>query len=459
MDDWPSLYSLKNVDQYVATRDRDIFPESAGPGRDLARSEAMGATLYGLPAVLHYGQMCSACWDGESWSGMNRFSHDGELAGPDYEAFRVPNVDTLYSNAWFDLGQGPVAVSLPDFGDRYFTLNLLDIHGNASNYSMRTHGRGPHQVLLATGEWPGQALPGQTLFRVATPVMWGLLRIQLLDTDDIDRVRELQEQCSVTAPGGNQQERSGWPVVDVRSLESDWSTFMMALDAQIRTNGVPHEELALVRGFRALGVGAPHGFNTTDLPEHVRKGAAAGFEDAFALMAASRAQLGQQVGGGWTRVANKGRHGTNYTARAVMNFVGLGANVVEENTSFNAHVDRDGKPLDGTNADYALTFVPPPVDYFWSVTLYDVETGRVCGNPLDRYAVGRAANASEKDPAQVTIHIQHEQPQDITTWLPAPSRRFFLVLRAYGPRRELLEERWTPPGVERIVGQAQLSSG
>ncbi|WKN48450.1 DUF1254 domain-containing protein [Nocardioides sp. Arc9.136] len=447
-------YVVGEVDQLERSSAPDLLPADPGAARDLACSAAFEATLYGLPAVLQYAQMVAqvgAAGDGGPRVAFNQFAHGEGLAGPDHSAFRVPNVDTVYSNVWFDLTRSPVQVVLPDFGDRYFTLNLLDMHSNASNISLRTHGRGPHRVLLAPAGWTGTVPDGCSLFRVATPLAWGLLRVQAAGEEEVRAVRALQDAV-VVEPLVRGGEHPHLPPVTPEGVERDWEEFMTALHAVVDTCGAPVEETALVRRFRTVGVGGEAPFSASALTEAVRAGAAEGFDAAFELLRRSRSQLGRPVGGGWTRVADKGRHGDNFTARAVMNFVGLGANVVEENTSFNTFVDADLEPLDGTRGGFEIELATlPPVDHFWSLTLYEVETGQVHANEVDRYSVGSTTSGCG---GPVVVRLQHDRPaaddDSGATWLPTPRGRFFLVLRAYGPRAALLDGTWTPPPVRPV---------
>jgi hypothetical protein len=451
-------YSFEDVDQYEADAVPDLLPVHPRAAAELAAALALEATLYGLPSVLQYAQMCEQAFgtSGTPGSGLNAFVHRPGLAGPGHPEFRVPNVDTLYSNGWLFVAGSAVTIQLPDFGDRYFTLNLLDAHSNASNISIRTHGRGPHRILLATPEWRGDVPCGHSVFRVATPLVWGLLRVQVGDEADTASVRALREQVEVRPHRGEVPQPS-WPLVRAKDVESDWVQFFTALDAVVSACGVPIEEVAHVRRFAPFGVGSGT-FDCEALPEPVREGARRGYQTAFALVRASRAHLGVEVGGGWTRVSHKGRHGQNYTARAVMNFVGLGANVVEENASFNTYVDRDGRPLDGSRGRYEVRFpAPPEVDHFWSLTLYEAESGQVHDHPAHRYSVGSGTGVRTGADGSVAIAISVEEPEAVENWLPAPTAPFFLVLRCYGPGPELRSGEWVPPGVRRVDGDGDGS--
>ncbi len=445
-------YSFGTVAQHAPTTAPDLVPDDDRSARELGRALAFEATLFGLPAVLQYAQCCeqTTVTEDGSWGQVNVFRHERRTAGPDFDAFRVPNVDTLYSNAWLHLSGGAIRVHLPDFGERYYTLNLLDMHGNATNISTRTHGRGPRDHVLALPEWSGD---DTGRFTVASPLMWGLLRVQLLGSEDAAAVAKLQDAVTVsTVDGAPAGFGAGLPRVSATAVEVDWTAFATALDAALRVGGVAQEEIVHVARFRSIGIGTAEAFDPTAASPALHDGCLAGFEAAMTLVRSNQHQLGSPIPAGWTRVENKGRHGHNVTARAIMNFVGLGANVVEENTSFNTRVDAEGQALDGSRAGYRLELdPPPPVDSFWSLTLYSAETGRVVANELDRYAVGSTtpgvAPASTGEAVHIAIRTTDPGPGPV--WLPAPEAEFFLVLRAYGPRREMLEHVWAPPSLHR----------
>lgn len=448
-------YTFDRVAQHAPTRDPDIVPADPGAASLLASALALEATLYGMPAVLQYAQMCAQALVGEG--GLNHFVHRPGLAGPDHHEFRVPNVDTLYSYAWLYLSRGAVGLHLPDFGDRYFTLNLFDAHGNATNVSLRTHGRGPHRVLLTTAAWDGQCPEGYERVGVSTPLMWALLRVQVRGPAEAPALTELRRGVEVI-PLGGPASVPDWPAVGAGEVESDWTAFWRALDTVLDLCGVPVEELAHVRRFQTVGLGAG-GFRPEELPAPVLEGIAEGYRRAFELVRSARAQLGVPAGPGWTRVAHKGRHGYNYTARAVMNHVGLGANVVEENTSFNTYVDATGERLDAARGTYVMRLAPPPeVAHFWSVTLYDSDSGQVIPNVLDRYSVGSGTTVRQAPDGSVEVTISVDEPAGADNWLPAPRAPFFLVLRCYGPLGDVLNGAWVPAPVE-LVRPAREGTG
>ncbi|MFJ6095774.1 DUF1254 domain-containing protein [Williamsia muralis] len=447
-------YHPMRADQLSSSTAKDVVPLGDKSKAALASSLMQLAVMYGLPSVYQYASMCAACAPegGRGAWRLNLLNHERDIAGAGYQPFRVPNVDTLYSNAWIDLTDGPVVLELPRFDGRYYTLNFLDAYSNASNISHRTHPNTPRRVLVATTDWEGLPPHGAEVFRVATPMMWLLMRIQVFGQADLPVVHELQD--SVTISGASEESRT-WPVVSQHEVESAWKPFLVALDASLRINGAPVEDYSLASQFRLLGVGGQSGCDPETLDPAVAEGALDGFASAMTMIEQSRPLLGRRLPVGWTRVLDKGAHGTNFLARAVMNFVGLGANVVEENCSYNTYVDSAGGALDGSIGVYRIEVTePPPAKAFWSITLYEADSGWLYDAPEHKHSVGSATGHGGADRLlSRAIYISRQRPPAGTheDWLPSPAGKFFLVLRIYQPREEALSEAWTPPPVRPVA--------
>jgi hypothetical protein len=440
-------YQLQVVDQFGPTSAGDVLPTDPAARTALARAVAMEAVIYGLPSVYQYREMFAQAVDRTSprYVGFDRFAHDRDLAGPDYRAFKTPNSDTLYSNAWLDLTDGPVLIETPDVPLKYYTLNFLDMFSNASNIGTRTFGSKAGRYLIAPAAWTGEAPAGATLFRVATPRVWILMRVFAQTPSEVAVARGVQDGVKITplAPSGKERD---YPPPDAGTA----SGFLRVLDHVLRTDGHPDQEDALVYRFRAIGIGGPEPFDPERLDAETRAGIEAGFNDAMKIVVASRAQLGATTETGWTRV-EKARYGFNYLSRATVNYVGLGANVDAENLSFNTFTDGEGRPLDGSKGDYSLSFKPPPVNAFWSVTLYDAATFALHPNELRRYLINdRTAGLETNRDGSIDLRIQHTRPREGANWLPAPDRPFYLVVRSYLPKPEMISGGWRPEPVVRL---------
>ncbi|MGV6807653.1 MAG: DUF1254 domain-containing protein, partial [bacterium] len=179
---------------------RDIIPADPAFREMDAYALGLQAFIYGYVAVEEYRTMIEMVQDKASpqFVGFNRFNHGRRLATPDYAAFKSPNSDTLYSNAWLDLSREPVVLSVPDTKGRYYTANFLDMFSNASNIGRRTYGTGKGKFLIIPPGWNGSLPEGLEPFFVSTRYMWILLRILVDGPDDLAAAHQLQDSFSIT---------------------------------------------------------------------------------------------------------------------------------------------------------------------------------------------------------------------------------------------------------------------
>lgn len=449
------MYQPETADQFPWPRLPDTVPADVEARRLWARSLAFDATLYGTVSVLQYRQMYEQAIDRRhaGYTGFNAFAHDRRLAEPGYAPFKSPNADTLYSNAWLDLSQGPVVLEVPDTAGRYYTANFLDMYGNATNISARTHGTKGGRYLIVPANWQGTVPPGVQPFRVTTPYVWILLRILVSDAADTGTANALQDRFRLTAPDATGAAMRDWP--DGRF--TDAVGFFRILDCVLRTNGHPAQEQALVYRYRGIGIAAAEPYDRVIVDEAIRAGLEAGHAEARRVIEKSIGQNGRPVGA-WMEPVNIGRYGFNYLYRASVNTLGTGANVTDENYPFTTFRDGDGEPLDGSRGDYELVLAPPPpARFFWSVTVYDAGTRELVPNRARKYLVNdRTPGLVRGRDGSVTIRLKAwpESAEVPANGLPIPSGPFYLAIRAQGPQADLLEGRWRPPAVRRIEGTA-----
>lgn len=115
-------------------------------------------------------------------------------------------------------------------------------------------------------------------------------------------------------------------------------------------------------------------------------------------------------------------------------------------------IDSAGAKLDGASKSYTLRLAPgalPPVDAFWSLTLYELPSSLLSANPLNRYLINSSMLPDLKRDADggITLHIQNESPGAPleSNWIPAPAGPFLMFMRLYRPKPEALQGRWTQP--------------
>jgi hypothetical protein len=185
----------------------------------------------------------------------------------------------------------------------------------------------------------------------------------------------------------------------------------------------------------------------------VQDAISAGVEAGKQAIRAAEAHLGEHVNG-WQVTLDMGRYGTRYAYRAAWTFFGVGGNLIEDACYPLATTDGNGQPLDSSH-HYTLHFEPgrlPPVNAFWSLTMYDPDSYLVA-NPADRYALGDRSGLNYDEDGSLTLHLQRDKPDNATepNWLPTPSDGPFKVaLRLYSPKPEVTQGAWQPPPIERV---------
>ncbi|WP_244928904.1 DUF1254 domain-containing protein [Nocardioides sp. W7] len=447
-------YATTDVGLLQAPVVDDVLPAD-GPELDaLTRSLVRDAVVYGLPVVLQYEHLLHLALDPEhpSYVGFNTLRHEDAPAGPGYPGFKTPNADTLYSSAWLDLTGGPVELDVPAMGARYYTAHFLDLFSNAVNLSTRTLGPDGGRAWLATTDWDGEVPEGTRVLRVATPYLWLLLRVFVRDADDLPTARALQRLVTLrplAASTGAEADDDAWPILSGPAEELGAEEFLTVLDHCLRHSPHPVQEDALVHHLTAIGLGARRPFDCDAWSESRRDAMRQGYDDAFALVRSVLTRRGIPAGDAGWRTLRSGTYGFNYLHRAATSYQGLGATVREESGPYTTFVDGSGEALDGSRAYVLRLDPPPPVDAFWSISAYDVQTRELVENPAERYSVNDHSRGLVcGDDGSVELRLTSRAGADpAPNVLPVPPGRFYLVLRAYLGGEAVLDGSWTPPPV------------
>jgi hypothetical protein len=390
----------------------------------------------------------------------NRFHHLREFPRADFRAVVRPNFDTLYSSSWLDLTAGPVLIELPDSGDRYYMVPMLDMWTDVfATLGKRTTGTGPQTVAVVGPGYRGDIPQATHVVHAPTPHVWVIGRTQTNGPADYPAVGAFQDGWRVTPP-------AGWaapaidPTVDTETEPLRLVDALSAVDfftraAQVLAVNPPHptDNSQLMR-MAQLGIvpGRPFdasGFDPADLDE-IQAGATA----ALAEIQAGVNHAAVPVNGWVVLTTAMGVYGNEYLRRAVITLVGLGANPAQDAIYPLLLADADGQPIHGDH-DYVLHFDKgevPPVHAFWSVTMYAAE-GFQIPNELDRFALGDRDPLTYNADGSLDIYVQQRNPgpDRESNWLPAPAGPIGMTLRLYAPAEEALDGRWTPPAVRRAV--------
>jgi hypothetical protein len=396
---------------------------------------------------------------------MGQFAHTAEFPAADFKAVVRPNFDTLYSSAWLDLSGGPVLVSAPDTGGRYYLLPVLDMWTDAFAVpGWRTTGTGErHHALLPPG-WSGSLPEGVSVIEAPTPTVWIIGRIQTNGPGDYAAVNKIQAGLAATPLARWSQAPEPMPFeadpsVDMTTPPLDQVEAMpgaefFALAARLARTHRPHPtDFSLLARIAGIGFRSGDDFSLERLDSRTRTALEEVPKSAQDLMTQTVPRLTRVVNGWALSTHSMGVYGNYYLKRAIITRIGLGANPPEDAVYPILLADAEGAPLSGDSA-YVCHFEAgqlPPVDAFWSITMYDGQ-GFQSANALNRFALGdRDALTYERD-GSLDIYIQRSSPgpDKEPNWLPAPAGPLGITMRLYAPRPEVLDGRWSPPAVRRV---------
>jgi hypothetical protein len=409
------------------------------------QADAHDAWLYALPLIEMSAarmRMIDLQRPGQH-AGLNVFSHDDVLVGPEDRGITTPNNDTLYSNAFIDLTRGPVTLKVPDAGSRYLSVAVMDMFTNNNVVlSARTPGgaAGTYR-LLGPDMTPGG--PGD--LRVATPHAWVLSRVLVNGPTDLSAARAMQRKVILSGPKGP-------PPRAFAERSDSWSAFFQSAEMLIKSEGTG------ARGgydaFRRLQ-------NACHSQDFARSGYSpndaalidAGVDAARTLVESASSRV--RFTDGWNYPKNDlGNYGDDFIYRAIISVAGLGALTPKEAMYMRAAAE-DGTAVFHDDKLYRFSLPKPmPVDGFWSLTMYEaMPNGQffLTRNPIKRYAIGDRTPGLKRNPnGGVDIWIGRSDPLAARTsnWLPAPkSGPFSLTLRAYLPKAEMMNGNYRAPPI------------
>jgi hypothetical protein len=383
-----------------------------------------------------------------------------------------PNFDTLYSIAWLDVTKEPVVVSVPDTNGRYYLLPMLDMWTDVfASPGWRTTGTHAQHFLIAPANWRPDLrdrfieefrLPRDTQrLNAPTSHAWIIGRIKTDGPQDYDAVHEIQSGLKIVPLSEwgrtpRPAEVKTDPSVDMKTppklqVEAMPGDKYFAYAAELLTANRPHlTDQPIIARMKKIGIEPGKSFDIVKVSPAVRSALEAAPASAQKLMEWKLPTLAR-VANHWSmNTDTMGVYGNYYLKRAIVAQQGLGANVPEDAIYPLNLGDQNGRPLDGANK-YMLQFdkaTLPPVDAFWSVTLYDLQ-GYQVANPLDRFAVSSWMPFKYDPDGSLTLYFQNESPgkDKEPNWLPAPKGPFNLTMRLYAPKSEALTGKWNPPPV------------
>jgi hypothetical protein len=435
-----------------------------------ARAIAREAYIYGYPMVDNYRIQYSYFVDTknpEYKAPYNQLFNIPRVFTPEDKAIQTPNSDTPYSWIGLDLRTEPIVFTVPPIEQkRYWSLQLIDLYTFNFDYlGTRTTGNSGGSFMIAGPGWKGEKPKGITkVIRSETSIASAQFRTQLFNPDDLDNVIRIQKQYIVqplSAFLGKAAPKPAPPIDFVKPLSSEMQKtsldFYRELNFLLQFAQPPHRsETALMARFARIGVGAGRSFDPDGLSPEIRRAIQDGMADGWSQFAAvkQRVEKGEVTSG--DLLGTRAHLKNNYAYRMTGAVLGIYGNSKEEAMYPAYYVDGTGQKLDGANR-YTLRFAPgqlPPVNAFWSMTMYDQPASLLVANPINRYLLNSTMLPQFNRDADggLTLLIQNESPgkEKEANWLPAPKGPFSVIMRLYLPKPEALEGKWTAPPLKRV---------
>lgn len=425
------------------------------------------AFIWGYPLLMQYEMLTKQAIDRDSGgfrAPLNQCFHMGQLLDASFTQIVTPNNDTLYSMCWLDVREEPVVLSVPAITGRYYSFQLVDIYTHNFGYmGTRTTGTGAGSYVIAGPSYDGEPPQGTTaMIRSEGGFVLALGRIQVNGPADAEAVRAIQGQIKVETLSAHfgtrapadppDQDFPRWVPESIATPE--FSTYVNYL---LRTARPVHSELAMLERFGHIGVGPERDIDSPELPPAIRDAITAGIASARTKIEEQARNLAP-ARNGWQIPADafgdRQRMEGHYLLRAAAAMAYLYGNSAEEAMYPVALVDSNGEALDGSH-DYELHFGPdeiPPVDAFWSITMYRLPERLFVANDLNRYSISdRTDGVRRARDGSLTFRISARPPRGgNANWLPAPAGPFYLALRMYLPKPEAQNGTYTPPPVRRL---------
>jgi hypothetical protein len=466
----PSLIAaaLAAVLAHTTVRAADLTPAET-------KAIAEEAFIYGLPIVMNYAVMYEYSVDknsGQYKAPFNQILNEARVFTYKDTAIITPNSDTPYSLLWLDLRAEPMVLSVPAVEKpRYYSVMLCD--GNTYNYGYigsRATGFEPGDYLVAGPDWKGETPAGiKKVFRSTTQFSLAAYRTQLINPEDMPNVVKIQAGYKVQPLSAflKQPAPPAAPTVDFPKINNAMvkTGFLGYLAFALQFAPAGPEEKEIRAKLARLGVEAGKPFDSKALTPEQMAAVGQGMKDGEAkveryLAAGMKDINGWKVG---SLFGDAAFYSGDWLKRAAAAKGGIYGNDAVEAMYPLTKALPNGEPLDGSKHNYTLTFAAgqfPPVNAFWSVTMYDGKTQFLVKNPIDRYLINSPMlpGMKKNSDGSVTLYIQKDSPgaDKESNWLPAPNDLIYLVMRLYWPRTEAPsilppgEGTWKPPGIVQV---------
>ena len=416
------------------------------------------AYVYAFPLVLMDATETSATNTEEAVTGkapVNQFIHSVAQANAQFRNVVTPNVDTIYSQVWYDLSEEPMVYELPET-DRFCKVQVLDGWTNTAAVLDKA---GAYAITLST--WEGELPEGVTRIDVPTSMAWSITRIVLSGEEDLPNVYAIQGKMKLMPlsdyisgdtyepPRGSYSEENDYIPVD-KVLSMDPITFFNKANELMVKNSPTAADKEMLEKIAAVNIGPGMEFDTSVLTGDVAENWKTMLTEIQLKLIKEDQKFSKKLGQ-WDYFGEPiGDFNTEYAYRALVALAGLGANTVEVALYPKIEQDADGNTLTGEKS-YILHFESYPQVLeggFWSVTAYG-DDDFLIDNPIDRYCINDRSGLKANEDGSVDVILSKDAPEDTTNWLPVGDGGFHLYMRIYTPDMDALDT-WTAPTITEL---------
>jgi hypothetical protein len=462
----------KKDDPIAKAEKQDAVKGVPAPGIAETKAIAEEGFIYGLPIVMNYAVMHAYAVDknsGQFKAPFNEIKNEPRVYTYKDTAVVTPNSDTPYSFVWMDLRAEPIVLSVPAVPkNRYYSVQLED--GNTFNYGYigsRATGNEAGDYMVVGPDWKGETPAGiKKVFRSTTQFSLAGYRTQLFGPADLPNVVKVQSGYKVQPLSEylKQPAPPAAPAIDFPKIDKEMvkTNFFQYLDFALQFAPAGPEEKEMRAKLASIGIGPGKTFDFKDLSPAHKAEVALGMKEGDVKIDKYLAD-GVKIVNGWkisSYFGDRAFFNGNWLLRAAGAKAGIYGNDAAEAAYPLTRTLPNGETLDGSKHNYTLTFAKgqlPPVNAFWSVTIYDGKTQLLIENPINRYLINSPMLPSMKKNADgsVTLYIQNKSPgkDKESNWLPAPDGPIYLAMRLYWPKEtppSILppgEGTWQPPAI------------
>ena len=429
-----------------------------------ARAIAKEAYVFGFPMVDNLRVQYAYFTDKSSpeyKAPYNTLFNIPRVFTPEDKAIQTPNSDTPYSWIGLDFRAEPMVFSVPKISkDRYWSLQLIDLYTHNFDYlGTRATGNDGGSFMIAGPSWRGETPKGITkVIRCETSLASAQFRTQLFNAGDLDNVIRIQKQYLVqplSAFLGQPAPKAG-PAIDfpkplTPQTQKTSLEFFNLLSFGLQFCPVHPSEKEIMARLAKIGVGDGMFFRADKLDEDIKQAIEGGMADAWVEFGnlKKRVEAGEITSG--DILGTRGFLKNNYGFRMLAAGLGIYGNTKQEAMYPAYYVDGDGKPLNGANR-YTLRFAPgqlPPVEAFWSLTMYEQPASLLVANSINRYLLNSTMleQFTKDTDGGLTLLVQQDSPgkEKAANWLPTPAGPFSVIMRLYVPKAEALNGTWKNP--------------